>query len=275
MAKNYSYYIDGKFVKSTDAIISVMDTGFQRGYGIFDVFRVYEGKPFRLKDHLIRALNSAKLAKMKLPFDYARLERSVLRTITKNRLKNAIVKIVISGGENKDMMLLADKVRLIILVKDFSPPQERSYKLGAKVITFKAERFMPQIKSTNYLPAVMGHIEAKRARATEALYTNNGNILEGALSNFFIVKRGLLITPGKDVLSGITRKAVLELAPKIMKLKIANIKIKDALEADEAFITSTTKEIMPVTHIDNKKIGNGKPGQYTKKLMELFNKITK
>lgn len=282
-------YINEEFVKSDDAKISVFDLAVLRGYGVFDFFRTYNSKPFKLKEHIQRLLNSCKIIDLKIRWELNELEKIVLKTLEKNIRENPCsnhnnprkstlselnIRIAITGGESNDS-ITPQNPQLIVLITPATVYPEKFYKNGVKIISWPSERILPEAKSTAYLMAIKGLMFAKKKGAIEILYIEkNGKILECATSNFFAVKNEKLYTPKLDgILSGITRKVIIDLAKKL-KIPVfeKNIFYKDIRYFNECFITASNKEIMPVNQIDNFKISA--PGKITKILAEEFKKLT-
>lgn len=268
-------YLDGKFVPLKKASLPITDLGIIRGFAVFDFFRTYDGKSFHLADHLKRLKNSAKLVGLNFPWTIAKLQKIVLATLAKNRLIEANTKIIITGGPSKNGITPNGKPRLVILVTQITPNSPAKYLRGVKTVTIPATRIMPMAKTTNYTTAVAAVQRAYQEGAEEALYTNHrGEILEGTRTNFFVFKNNTLITPKDGILLGITRKIVINLARKRFSILEKQIKKNDLKTVDEAFITSSSKEIMPVVQVDGLIIGAGKVGDRTKRLMADFKKLT-
>ncbi len=270
------FYINGKFVPEKRAKISVFDLGFSRGYAVFDFLRTYNGKPFYLNEHLKRLLNSAKLIGLKHNYSLNSLRKIVLKTLEKNKLKEANIRIYLTGGEAKDF-LTPSKPNLIVIITPIKKLPEYLYTKGGKLITKISERILPQAKTIVYTEGIKFLQEAKRKGAIEVLLiSKDGKILECTTSNFFAVINKKLITPPKDkILEGITRKVVFQLAKKL-KISVLerDINFGEIKKFKEAFITATNKEILPIVKIDKIKIGNGKVGEITKVLMAEFKKLT-
>ncbi|MEM0476587.1 MAG: aminotransferase class IV [Candidatus Aenigmatarchaeota archaeon] len=271
------FYINGKFVKEDEAKISVFDLGLTRAYAVFDFLRTYNGEPFYLDDHLKRFLNSAKLIGLKHNYNLKTLKNLVLKTLKLNKhLKEANIRIYLTGGEAKDF-ITPTKASLIILITPIKKLDEKLYKHGGKLITKISERIIPQAKTIVYTEGVKFLQEAKRKGGIEVLLLDkNRRILECTTSNFFAVINKKLITPksGK-ILEGVTRMVVIKLAKKL-KIPVIerDIFYKEIKNFDEAFITATNKEILPIVKIDKIKIGKGKVGPLTKILMNEFKKLT-
>lgn len=276
------FLINNKFFPEKEAKISVYDLGLLRGYAIFDFLRTYNEKPFYLKEHLKRLLNSAKIIGLKHNFTLEKLEKLVLKTLKKNKhLKEANIRIILTGGNSKDF-ITPSKPNLIIMVTPLKEYPREIYQKGGKLITQIFERILPRAKTIVYTQAIQFLQQAKKKKAVEVLLiSQEGKILECTTSNFFAViqhnKDFVLITPSKEkILPGVTRKIVIDLAKK-MKIKVFEREI-DAGEIKnfkEAFITASNKEILPIIQIDDYKINKGGVGEITKKLMDGFKKLTK
>lgn len=269
-------YVNGHFVQESEAKISVLDLGLLRGFGVFDYLRTYHGKPFHLKEHLERLSYSAEQISLHLPYALNEVEGIVLQLLEKNGYPESSIKIVLTGGISADQLLPEQKSTLIILVYPLKPFPENCYTQGIKVTTTSLARSIPTSKTLQYTPAIIALQQAKAAGAQEALYLNaKGEILEATTSNFFAFKDGVLYTPYSDeVLLGITREVVLKVAQGHFPLKIAPIAYAEVGAFEEAFITSSNKEIMPVVQIDGHVIGKGVVGAKTKRVMDLFASYT-
>jgi branched-chain amino acid aminotransferase len=267
------YYFNNKLVPKSKAKVSVHDMGFLRSYGVVDFLITYEGKPFYLKDHIDRLYNSAKLIDLNIPFKKEQLIKKVLLLVAKNNFPEAGIWIIVTGGIGPTSMIPAKKPTLLILVDSYEPYPKEYYQKGVKIITFEEKRIVPQVKSMIYTLAIQALQKAYTQKAIEALYVKDGKVFECMTSNFFIFQGNKLLTAkDKDVLSGVTRRIVLEISNNHFQAVKTNLSLKQVLAADEAFLTASNKEIMPVVKIDNHIIGNGKVGENTKKLMQLFRK---
>ncbi len=267
------YYVNGEFIEDNKAQISVNDLSVLRGYGVFDFLRTYNGVPFHLDDHLYRLERSARLIGLGLPNPIAKISEIVLETLKRNNYPESNIRLVVTGGLSSDGITPGDSPKLLVMVTKVKQLPAQWYTDGAKVITCHVERFMPGAKSINYIPAILCQNEARSQQAIEAVFVDrNGYMLEGTTSNLFVFIGDTLITPPCDrVLPGITRKVVLQLAEG-EKIAIVQRPIhKDEVRLiDEAFISSSVREIVPIVAIDSIKINGGKPGSRTQKIMELF-----
>jgi len=278
-------YLNGKLVAKEEAKISVFDHGTLYGDGVFEGLRSYNGRIFKLEEHIDRLLDSAKAIMLIIPFSKKELIDAVISTVRANDIHDGYVRLVVTRGIGDlgldprkcpipSVFIIADKITLY---------PEELYQNGMEIITVPTRRNIsealnPCIKSLNYLNNIMAKIEAIHGRVHEALMLNSeGYVTECTGDNIFIVKNGTLITPPTWVgaLKGITRDAAME---------IARINGIDAIEevltrydlytADECFLTGTAAEIISVIKIDSRKIGTGKPGEITLKIMEQFKELT-
>jgi len=251
------------------AALDLDDLGILRGYGVFDFLRTYHGQPFLLKEHLARLRQSAKVLNIKVPISEKKINTIIKRLLQKNNYKDSNVRIVVTGGKLSHSGHL-QSASLFILIEPLKPWPRSLYAHGIKVVTFEYQKDMAQAKSLNYAMTYRLQDWRRKQKAFEILYTYQGKILEASSSNFFIIKNKTLITPKDNVLLGVTRNKLLKLAKNKFKVLEKNITFQDLKTADEAFITATNKEIMPVVKVDNIKIGSGRVGQHTKQVMALF-----
>ena len=277
MNQKLVFFINGKFSSEDKAKIPVMDLGLLRGYGLFDFLRTYNGKPFLIDYHIKNFINSAEKIGLSLPLREKELRELILLTLRKNQfLKEANIRIILTGGQTSDSVTSLGKPTLLILVTPQTVYPKDYYEKGISVITVKINRTLPEIKSISYLSAVMAVSCAKEKNAQEAIYLDtDNNLLEGTRTNLFFIKDQTLITANKNIYLGTTRKVVLILAKNNLKIEERIVNHKELEEMDECFITSTSKEIMPVVKIGDNIIGNGKVGKKTSQLMNLFKNFVK
>ena len=209
---------------------------------------------------------------MTLPWPRQELIEVVMETLQRNSYQESNIRIVVTGGSSPDFITPQDRPRLLVLVTQAPQLPEWWYTDGVKIITFFSERSIPGAKSLDYVPATIALKQASDQDAIEAVYVDrSGHVLEGTTSNLFALIDGALVTPGKGILNGITRKAVLDLAAKLISIDIRDLSLNELLAADEVFITGTNKMIVPVVEVDETKIGVGCPGKNTKMLMDALN----
>jgi len=264
-------YVNGDFVPAKKAALPLNDLGIVRGYGVFDLLRTYGTTPFRLRDHIKRLESSAKQIELELPWSTEELEDVVLQTYKRNEISDASIRIIVTGGPSDNLMTPQGKPSLIVMVNPITPYPAHYFTEGRKATSTLVERTMPTVKSLNYIGAIMAMNEAGKVDAVEAIYLDNHDRLtEGTRSNLFVVRDNLLITPREGVLKGITRQVVLEVAAAQFEVVEGPIHYHDLGSLDEAFMTSTTKEVLPIIQIDEHPIGAGKPGLVTRRISELF-----
>lgn len=274
-------YINGNFFPREEAKISVFDHGFLYGDGVFEGIRAYGGKVFKLIEHLDRLYDSARAIGLKIPLSKEKLKEDVLRTLRKNELKDAYIRVVVSRGEG-DLGLDPRKCpspQIIIIADRIKIYPEELYEKGLEVVIVSTRRNLPsaldpRIKSLNYLNNILAKIEANLRGVPEAIMLNkDGYVAECTGDNIFVVKKGTLLTPPAwvGVLEGITRKVVIDIAHE-EKIPFREEVFTPALlySSEECFLTGTAAQVIPVTRIDGREIGEGKVGKITKKIMERF-----
>jgi len=257
-----------QIIPSSEATLHPMDIGLIRGYGIFDFFRTENFTPLFLTDYLDRFIGSSEKTYLPLDFNKEALRDIILELIERNNLRQGGIRMLLSGGisDNHFSPATGD---LFIFCEDLMFPGTQKYTNGVKLLSADHVRALAEIKTTNYTFPVWLSANWKKNGAEDVIYHHNGLISESSRSNIFVIKNGVISTPDQNVLHGITRKRVLELSGS----KIQPISFEDTMAADEVFMTSTTKKILPVTQIDDQQIGNGKPGKITKELMQAFMKM--
>jgi len=269
------YYVDGKFVPAEKAVIPVDDLALLRGIGVFDLLRTYNGKPYFLDAHIDRLENSAQKIDLALPWTHDEIKDVVKATLAKNDIPEANVRIVVTGGSSTDFMTPAGPPRLLVLVSPIPKLPDSWYTDGVKIISWEVERTIPGAKSIDYISASLALKKAAAQGAIEALYIDrNGLALECTTSNVFAFTGETLITPGRGILSGVTRKVVLELAERLFPIDIRDISRSELVAADEVFITGTGKGLVPVVQVDEDTIGDGRPGKKTRQLMAEIKRYT-
>jgi branched-chain amino acid aminotransferase len=278
-------YIDGKYYDEKTAKISVFDHGLLYGDGIFEGIRAYNGRVFKLKEHIDRLFCSAKAILLTVPLSHAEMMRAVIETCRRNKLRDGYIRLVVTRGvgtlglnprtcKKSSVIIIAGKIQLY--------PQEY-YEHGLTLITVPTTRNLhsalnPAIKSLNYLNNIMAKIEANNGGCEEAIMLNaEGFVAECTGDNLFIVRNGCLSTPplSAGALYGITREVVMELG-KQAGLAVAepNLTRYDLFIADECFLTGTGAEVIPVVKIDGRVVGNGKPGPVTKQIISTYHGLT-
>jgi branched-chain amino acid aminotransferase len=279
-------YINGKLFDKADAKISVYDHCVLYGDGVFEGIRLYDGKIFRLREHVERLFESARHIKLEIPLTREQMAEAISSTVKANNKVNGYIRPLVTRGAGYlglDPRKTSDP-QVIIIVDDISLYPAEVYESGMKLATVSTIRnhpnaLNPRIKSCNYLNNILAKIEAVQAGCLEALMLNHkGEIAECSGDNIFLVKRGVLRTPSIDagILEGVTRNAVIELA-KAAQVPVQELALTrhDVYSADECFLTGTAAEVIPVVECDGRPIGNGKPGPVTRQLRERFHQLVR
>ena len=283
--KDILVYIDGEYYPKSEAKISVFDHGFLYGDGVFEGIRAYNGIVFKLKEHIDRLYSSARAIMLEIPLSKEEMIKAVLETLRKNDLRDAYIRLVVTRGIG-DLGLDPRKCPkpsvIIIAVPLLSLYDEEKRRKGISMIVSWTRRdpvdaTSHEIKSLNYLNSILAKIEANNAGADEALILDtNGYICEATGENIFIVRNGKLYTPPRTsgALPGITAGVIKRIAANLGHEVIErNLTVTELYEADEAFLTGTGAEIMPIREVNKRKIGEGKMGPITEKILEEFKRI--
>jgi branched-chain amino acid aminotransferase len=281
-------YLDGKLVEREDAKISVFDRGLLYGDGIFEGIRAYNGRVFRLKEHLDRLWASAKAINLVIPIQKNEMEKALIKTLLANKFLDAYIRLIVTrgcGDLSIDPKNCTIPPSIIIIADNVSLYSEEFYEKGMKIITASTRRvrqdmLSPNIKSLNYLNNILAKMEAVSNGVMEAMMLNaEGYVVECTGDNIFFIKNGILSTPadGEGTLIGITRDAVMELAKNKLKISVKEKRITtyDIYTADECFLTGTAAEIVPIIAVDSRQISDGKPGKITLKLIKEFKNLTR
>lgn len=279
-------YINGKLRDEADATISVFDHGLLYGDGIFEGIRAYNGRVFKLKEHIDRLFYSAKAILLSIPMSHADMMKAVVDTCRQNDVRDGYIRLVVTRGvgtlglnpnrcKDPSVIIIAGKIQLY-------PPE--LYQNGMDIITVPTVRNLhsalnPAIKSLNYLNNILAKIEANNAGCEEAVMLNaEGFVAECTGDNLFVVKENRVLTPPltAGALYGITRRVVLDLAAELgFRAEETNLTRYDLFNADECFLTGTGAELVPVVRIDGRSIGSGKPGPITHRLVDQYHALTK
>ena len=284
--KESKIYVDGKFYAEADAKVSVFDHGLLYGDGIFEGIRFYNGRVFRLEEHIDRLWDSARSICLEIPMSKREMTEALLETIRQNDLRDGYIRQIVTRGVGNLGLNPAQCKRpsVIIIVAQIALYPESVYQNGLTVVTCATRRtnpgaLNPAVKSLNYLNNVMARIEANLAGADEALMLNDaGNVAECTADNVFIIKRGQIFTPPitAGALRGITRSVVFEIAAELgLKISEVDITRHDVFIADECFLTGTAAEVIPVIKADGRSIGNGKPGPISARMIARFREMTR
>jgi branched-chain amino acid aminotransferase len=278
-------YIDGQFYPESEAKVSVFDHGLLYGDGIFEGIRFYNGRVFQFREHLERLWDSARAILLDIPISMAEMEAATLETIRKNGLRDGYIRLLVTRGKG-NLGLSPDrcpKASVIIIAATIQLYPPEAYERGMTVVTCATRRtapaaLSPAVKSLNYLNNIMAKIEANMAKADEGLMLNEeGYVAECTGDNIFIVKRGEIFTPPiyAGSLRGITWQAVLDISATLgIKVNVQQLTRYDLYTADEFFLTGTAAEVIAAVKLDNRIIGDGRPGPITNRIISRFRELT-
>lgn len=257
--------------------MSIMDLGMLRGFGIYEGITAFNGSPFHFGEHWERFQRSAEALGLTLPFTQQAAEDAIKEIVGINSPDTrANIRMVLTGGEALGgLEHVAGRETFYLTAEPAEPLPSECYEKGTSLITHEHQRFLPEYKTTNYITAVRLQPKRKEAKAIEILFVKDGEVLECATSNVCIVKDGTIIAPVDRILPGITRKVALQIARTAYPVKEQLVSVEELFSADEVFITSSFKDIVPVVEIDGRTIGSGMPGPITKDLIERFKEHTK
>jgi branched-chain amino acid aminotransferase len=274
-------YVNGEFVRKEDATVSVYDHGFLYGDGVFEGIRAYNGRVFKLDEHVERLYDSAKSIMLEIPMSREEMKRTIVETVRRNGLQDAYIRPVISRGKG-DLGIDPRKCArptVVIIVDHIQLYPERAYLDGLRMITAthrksRPDALNPRVKSLNYMNQIMARIEANLAGAHEALMlSGDGYVCECSADNIFVVRDGEVWTPPAHlgILKGVTRDTVLELARDLDIPAYEKVfTLHEIYTADEVFLTGTGAEVGPVVWLDGRTIGDGKPGPITRRLIAAY-----
>ncbi|MCX6544497.1 MAG: aminotransferase class IV [Acidobacteria bacterium] len=282
-------YVNGRICSQQDALISVFDHGFLFGEGVYEVVRTYHGQPFLLDRHLTRLRTSAQMIALPLPVDDTGLCRAIGDTMKAyvdgpgrdGASDNLYIRILVTRGLGDGSYNPAGSPSssLVIIVKALTPPPASAYERGVKVSLVSIVRnhpgsVNPLIKSNNLLNNALAMQEAIRHGSFEAILRNyRGDIAECSQSNLFVVKGGMAKTPrlAEGLLAGITRAFIMDVAQEAgVPVEDSVLLDEDLFAADEVFLTSTTREVIPIVRVDDRVIASGAPGPITRRLLDVY-----
>lgn len=274
-------HLDGQLVPESEAKVSVFDHGLLYGDGCFEGIRIYNGRIFRLTEHLVRLYESARSICLTIPIPIEEMEKATLETVAANRLRDGYIRLVITRGVGSLGLnpYQCPKAGVIIIASGISLYAQEKYETGLSLITCATRRpppaaLSPQVKSLNYLNNIMAKIECIQAGCEEGIMLNEqGYVAECTGDNIFVIKNGQVYTPtiASGALNGITRMAVIEVM-RGMGLQVHEVTMTrhDVYTADECFLTGTAAEVIPAVQYDRRPIGDGKPGKLTAEIIGKF-----
>jgi len=283
MQKPKFIFFNGEIIPDTERCISSSDRGFLYGDGIFETLRTYNEKPFKLADHLERMRCSAEELRISFEYTNAEISKIIKELLEKNSVQDAYIRITLSRGEGGSALKISDGLMSTILIqaRPFTPYAEKLYKEGMSLIVSRHRRSTTNPiychKTTNLLTSILLKEEAKDKSANEAIVINtDGYVTECIVSNIFFVNNGSVVTPSLDtnILPGITRSTVLDICQnRGISAREESFKIDVLIKAEEVFITNSLMEIMPVSKIEDNKIGKAVPGKITQQIMSAYKSL--
>lgn len=268
-------FLNGEIVLSEKAFIHVNDLAVLRGYALFDFLQTIDSVPLFIDDYLDRFYNSAKSMELEIPYNRQELKNKIADLVKTNNFKHSGLKLVLTGGYSLDGFT-PSKPNFFILENPIPPlPSDyQGYTHGVKLILHEFIRELSSVKSVNYITPITLQKRWLEEGSIDVLYHKNGFVTESSRSNFFIInEHDTLITPKNNVLLGITRKKVLEVAKDVISIEERDMTLEEVLNAKETFMCSSTKGVLPVIQLENHVINDGKVGKWTKILMERFNQL--
>jgi branched-chain amino acid aminotransferase len=267
-------WFNGEIAEVGSTMLHINDLGLMRGYGLFDYFRTYNLKPFQWDWYWERYERSAKQLRIDNPLTQKEALQVVSDLIARQGGTDCAVRFLLTGGYTQDSVSSA-KANLLIITEDLHHTPAVEYTTGIKVMSYKYVRDLPTIKSIDYKHYMILQAELRANNANDVLFYKNGEISELSRSNVFIVNNRKLITPHTNILHGITRRTVLELANDDFEIEERTVFLQELLDAQEVFTTSTTKRVLPISRVDDQVIGNGSIGPQTQFLLNKINQFVK
>lgn len=267
-------FFNGTIAPVDQLAVGVTDLSLLRGYGLFDYFLTYNGRPFQWDWYWERFQNSAMRMHLRLPISKEETYALLMDLIERGGGSEVAFRFVMTGGYSADSISI-ERPNLLILTEDIHPVPAIQYEQGIRVILDDYVREMAEVKSTDYKRVILMAEAIRSARASDLLYHKNGEISELSRSNFFIVKGDRLITPDRHILHGITRRTIIQLAQTDFQVEERPVLLSDLYDVEEAFTTSSTKRVLPITQIDDLTIGDGRVGPKAKFLLERFDELVK
>lgn len=265
-------YLNGTIRPVDELSIGITDLSLLRGYGLFDYFLTYNGRPFQWDWYWERFQNSAAGLRLPLPMGKDETYAVVMDLVSRAGGADVALRFVLTGGYSADSISIGEP-NLLIITEDIHPVPGEQYKVGIRVMLDEYVRDMAEIKSTDYKRVILKASAIRAAGASDLLYHKDGEISELSRSNFFLVKGNTLITPNRHILRGITRRTVIELAKPDFVVEERPVLLSELQDADEAFTTSSTKRVLPIVQVGEITIGNGQVGPKSRFLLQRFDEF--
>ncbi|KAB7732109.1 aminotransferase IV [Rudanella paleaurantiibacter] len=265
-------YLNGTVRPVDELNIGITDLSLLRGYGLFDYFLTYNGRPFQWDWYWERFQNSAAGLRLPLPMSKDETYAVVMDLIGRAGGADVAFRFVLTGGYSADSISIGQP-NLLIMTEDIHPVPGVQYEAGIRVMLDEYVRDMAEIKSTDYKRVILKALDIRAAGASDLLYHKDGEISELSRSNFFLVKGNTLVTPNRHILRGITRRTVIELAKPDFVVHERPVLLSELQDADEAFTTSSTKRVLPIVQVGDLTIGDGQVGPKSRFLLQRFDEL--
>ncbi len=263
-------YLNGRIMPASEAAISPFDIGLHRGYAVFDLLQTAGGKPFQLTEHLTRFRASAAQLDLRVPLSDQEMTDVILELIELNGFAESVVKFILTGGESADGMHFDPEApTFLITVQELFEVPEHFYRDGAALLAVEHRREVPEAKTTNYITWLRNHHRIEQEGAIDVLYHADGYVSEAATASFYVIRDGRIHAPAEGVLRGTVGTMVLERAAAEFEIVRGPISLEEAFDADEAYITSSVRGVVPIVSIDEHRIGDGTVGPVVSRLMEI------
>lgn len=267
-------FLNGQILPADQAALSPFDIGLLRGYAVFDLLRTVGGKPFLLGEHLRRLHASAGELGLSVPYSDSRIAQTIETLLELNAHPEATVRMVLTGGVSPDGMSFDPATpTFLILTHELHEPPLSLYQTGGALLTHEHRREIPTAKTTNYLTMLKNRPRIQDAGAVDLLYHDGQRVFEAASASVYFVRDGVILAPDRDVLWGTVGSLVLELVRGTHEARLRQISLEEALGADEVFLTSTTRGVVPIVRIDERTIGTGEPGPVTRELVRRYRNL--
>lgn len=264
------HFLNGKLVDEDNLLISPVDLGYSRGYAVFEFMMTAKGRPFMLDRHIDRLYQSSQSISLKIPWSKKMISEWVLKTLEANKSVHGdkVMRLIISGGPSWTLSP-AKTPTIVIIVEPRILCSAEDYANGVQVLLAEFQRYKPEAKTNNYIEAIH-QLGSVPNGIDEVIYYSCDTVREGTRSNVFALINGSLVTPKTGVLEGITRGIIINELELSVQVSARDFSVQELLSASEVFITATSKEVMPVTKLNNLPIGDGTVGNITKEVMSKF-----
>jgi D-alanine transaminase/branched-chain amino acid aminotransferase len=266
-------FFNGEFTEESELFIHVSDLSIHRGYAVFEYFKLIDGKNPWFDWYMDRFFASMKTADLTIPFTREDIKKITETIVERNQAHNSCIKLITTGGYSEDGFTPQKRENFLVLNKEIKKLPPSSYTEGIKLITYEYQRPMPEVKSTNYFNSVALGRKLRKEQAVDVLYISQNELRETSRCNIFLVFKDHIATPAKEILQGITRRRILNMTDPPLPIVERQINREELRNAQEVFISSTTKNALPVSAVDNIEIGTGRVGDVTQKILDKLSEF--